>query len=104
DIQSLGQYTFAINGVPPDLAAGDEQAVLEEILEDLKHESKLQKDKYREAVLRTAVRRIPKPSVYHHEAAQALIDELFACTHPEHTPSGKLVFTIFPKEKMDSFF
>lgn len=104
DIQPLGQYTFAINGVPPDLAAGDEQALLEDILEDLKHESKLQKDKYREAVLRTTVRRIPKPSVYHHEAAQALIDELFACARPEHTPSGKLVFTIFPKEKMDSFF
>ena len=104
DIQPLGHNTFAINGVPPDLDSGGEQALLEEVLEDLKHESKLQQDKYREAVLRTLVKRIPKPSVYPNESAQALIDELFACDQPEYTPGGKLIFTIFPKEKMDSFF
>ncbi len=104
DIQPLGQYTFSINGIPPDLVSGDEQKVLEDILEDLKHMGRLQKDKYREAVLRITVTRIPKPAVYNHEAAQVLIDELFACAQPEHTPGGKIIFTIFPKEKMDSAF
>jgi len=36
------------------------------------------------------------------EGQQALIDELFACSQPEYAPDGKKVFTLLPKDELDS--
>ncbi|RYE23717.1 MAG: hypothetical protein EOP51_09700, partial [Sphingobacteriales bacterium] len=39
DIAPFGQNTFAVQGVPTDLPSGEEKNVLDEVIEQLKHES-----------------------------------------------------------------
>lgn len=101
DISPMGNNTYAVQGAPPDVPGGREQTLLEEILELMKHESVSLKDNRQEKLLRTVVKRMAQPSLLSPEAAQALIDELFACAQPQYAPDGKKVFTILPKENLD---
>lgn len=102
DISPLGNCTYAVNGAPPDVTAGREQALLEEILEQMKHESSSIKDQQQEKLLRTVVKRMAQPSFLSPESAQALIDELFACAQPQYTPDGARVYSILPKDSLDA--
>ncbi len=102
DISYLGNHTYAVQGAPPDVASGREQALLEEVLEQMKHESSSLKDHQQERLLRTMARRMAQPSLLSPDAAQSLIDELFACEQPQYAPDGAKVFTVLPKDSLDN--
>ena len=102
DISPFGSHTYAVQGAPPDVPAGREQALLEEILEQMKHESATLKDQQQEKLLRTVSKRMAQPSLLSAEAAQALIDELFACAQPQYAPDGARVFTVLPGESLEN--
>lgn len=101
DISPFGANTYAVQGAPPDVPAGREQALVEEILEQMKHESAHLKDQQQEKLLRTVARRMAQPTMLSSDAAQALIDELFACVQPQYAPDGARVFTVLPKDSLD---
>ncbi len=101
DISPFGAHTYAVQGAPPDVPAGREQALVEEILEQMKHESAQLKDQQQEKLLRTVARRMAQPTMLSSDAAQALIDELFACAQPQYAPDGTKVFTVLPKDSLD---
>ncbi len=104
DIQALGKNNFSINGLPPDVVAGTEQDLLEAIIEDVRNNVTHNKSAYKEQIIRTTVKRLRKPKNYTHEAAQVLIDELFACNQPQYTPDGQVIFKIISGEQIDNFF
>jgi len=100
DISPFGSHTYAVQGAPPDVPAGREQALLEEILEQMKHEAGSLKDLQREKLLRTMARRMSQPQLLSAQAARALIDELFACDQPQYAPDGAKIFTVLPKDAL----
>ncbi len=102
DISPLGSHTYAVQGAPPDVASGREQTLLEELLEQLKHESSSLKDQQKEKLLKTMAKRMAQPEQLSANAAQSLIDELFACAQPQYAPDGSKIFTILPKESLDN--
>jgi DNA mismatch repair protein MutL len=102
DISPFGNHTYAVQGAPPDVPAGREQVLLEEILEQLKHESAALKDQQQERLMRTMAKRMAQPGLLTPETAQALIDELFACAQPQYAPDGEKVFTVLPKESLEA--
>jgi DNA mismatch repair protein MutL len=85
------------------LPAGEEKNVLDEVVEQLKHESPDVVNKRSEILLTHMARRLSrnKHAIMQPEGQQALIDELFACTQPEYTPDGKRVFVMIRKEDLD---
>ena len=103
DIAPFGQHTFAVQGVPTGLPAGEEKNVLDEVVEQLKHESPDAVNKRSEMLLINKARRLSrnKHAIQQPEGQQALVDELFACSNPEYTPDGKKVFTLVRKEVLD---
>ncbi|WP_276132747.1 DNA mismatch repair endonuclease MutL [Polluticoccus soli] len=103
DIAPFGQNTFAVQGVPTELPAGEEKNVLDEVVEQLKHESPDAVGKRADTLLINMARRLSRSryTLQQPESQQALIDELFACTQPEYTPDGKKVFTMIKKEQLD---
>lgn len=103
DIAPFGQNTFVIQGVPTDLPAGEERNVIDEVIDELKHESADSTSKRSERLLAQMARRLSrnKFAIQQPEGQQALIDELFACSQPEYTPAGKKVFTMVRKEELD---
>jgi DNA mismatch repair protein MutL len=104
DIAPFGPNTFAVQGVPVALPAGEERNVLDEVVEQLKHESSDALGKRSETLLINMARHLSRntSAIQQPEAQQALIDELFACSQPEYAPDGKKVFTLLPKDELDS--
>jgi len=103
DITPFGKNTFVVNGVPSELPAGEEKNVLDEVLDQLKHESADAINNRSDRLLINMARRLSrnKHAIRQAEGQEALIDELFACTQPEYTPDGKRVFTLLRKEELD---
>ncbi|MBA3828666.1 MAG: DNA mismatch repair endonuclease MutL [Taibaiella sp.] len=103
DIAPFGQHTFAVQGVPAALPAGEEKNVLDEVVEQLKNESNDAVGNRADKLLIHMARRLSRNrhAIQQPEGQQALIDELFACTQPEYTPDGKKVFTLLRKEELD---
>lgn len=103
DISPFGKDTFVIQGVPSSLPSGEEKNVLDEVIEQLKHESSDATAKRSETLLINMARRLSRNtnSLIHKENQQALIDELFACSQPEYTADGKKIFTLLRKEELD---
>jgi len=103
DIAPFGQNTFVVQGVPTGLPAGEEKNVLDEVIEQLKHESPDAVANRNDKLLASMARRLSRNrhAIQQEEGRQALIDELFACSQPEYTPDGKKVFTMIRKEELD---
>jgi DNA mismatch repair protein MutL len=99
-IPSSAPYTFSITGVPTEVAGGQEQQVLESILDQMKHESDQLADKGRLVLLRTMAKRMAVVKSLNHDEMQALVDELFACEQPQYAPDGKLIFRILERNQM----
>ncbi len=104
DIAHFGQNTFVVQGVPADLPAGEEKNVLDEVVDQLKHESSDAVSRRSEILLTHLARRLSrnKHAIQQPEGQQALIDELFACSQPEYTPDGQKVFMMMRKEELDN--
>lgn len=102
DISSLGNNTYCIQGTPPEMPAGREEAMLHGILDQLKNEAPAIKDELQLAVFKSIAKRMSYNERLEVEEAAALIDELFACAQPEYTPDGYKIFTILPKSHIES--
>ena len=106
DIQEFGQATFVIHGVPSDLKAGNEQAAIEQLLEQYKHNAKQLKLNKRENLARSlarnaAIRMGQKMTI---EEMQNLVDKLFACETPFVAPNGKPTFVKYHIEEIEKQF
>jgi DNA mismatch repair protein MutL len=104
DIAPFGQNSFVVQGVPTELPAGEEKNVLDEVIDQLKHEAADAVTKRSEMMLSNMAKRLSrnKEAMAQPQMQQALIDELFACSQPEYTPDGKKVFTLIRKEELDN--
>jgi len=102
DIASFGQHSFVVQGVPSGLVAGEEKDILDDVLEQLKHNGSAANSRP-EMLLKHLARRLSqnKEAIMQPEMQQALIDELFGCSQPEYTPGGKKVFTIVKMEEIE---
>ena len=103
EISSLGKNTYVIQGVPMDMPAGEENNIINEILDNLKHESTDAFNQRTDKILINIARRVTRYSsnLYQPEEQQALIDELFACSQPEMSTDGKKVFIMIKQDELE---
>lgn len=93
-------HSFEVVGVPSDIPGGQEQQVLEAVIDQLKHESDNIEDQNKVIILRTMAKRMAVSKAMQKEQMQSLVDELFACEQPQYTPDGKLIFKILTQNEM----
>ncbi len=105
-IETFGKNTFIIQGTPADIATGNEKQVLEKILEQCKHFSSDLKFSKREMLIRSvaAQHAIKAGKSLTASEMNKLIQDLFACTQPNTTPSGKPTYMEFKKDSLDKMF
>ena len=84
DIQPFGKDAFVIHGVPVEFESGNEQKVVEDLLEQFKED-------------RSALK-------LNEKGMRHLTDQLFACTTPYVSPFGNLTFTSFSLEELAKQF
>jgi DNA mismatch repair protein MutL len=104
DINHFGKNTFVVQGIPSGMITGEEKNILDELLEHSKNESNKTMELNTHAMLVKIAKRMARAVSDYTQAEnqQALIDELFACSQPEYSLSGKKIFGVLPKEEIDS--
>jgi len=105
-IEPFGKNAFVIQGTPADIDTGNEKNALEKILEQYKHFSAELKLPKREMLLRTvAWQTAVKAGVSLSEKElEGLVNDLFRCSQPSSTPSGRPTYTEFRKEQLEKIF
>ncbi|HEY0354898.1 MAG TPA: DNA mismatch repair endonuclease MutL [Flavisolibacter sp.] len=105
-IEPFGKSAFVIQGTPADVEAGNEKPVLERILEQYKHFNNELKVSRREMLMRTvAWQQAVKPGASLSEREmQNLVSELFQCSQPNMSPTGKPTYLSFNKEQLEKMF
>lgn len=97
DLEPFGNNTFIVRGTPADIQNGNNQATIENLLEQFKNFSHELKVNTREQLIRSMARNnaIPAGKILAAREMQNIIDELFACSMPNVAPGGKFTFISF---------
>jgi DNA mismatch repair protein MutL len=90
ELQALGPNTFLMKGIPNDLQYDDEQRLIENILEQYKNNKQKLRMPHSENIAKTLALHagIKRGKTLTEREMKQLIDELFACQQPEHSPFG----------------
>ncbi|MBS1932856.1 MAG: DNA mismatch repair protein MutL, partial [Bacteroidetes bacterium] len=105
-IEPFGKDAFIIQGTPADVADGNEKSAIENLLEQFKHFSSDIKFSKREKLIRSlAWQHAIKTNVpLTEKEMDTLVEELFKCTQPNITPSGKPTYLEFKKDYIEKLF
>jgi DNA mismatch repair protein MutL len=96
----------AINGVPADAPNQAGNEVFKAILEDYKNHRHEYREKKAEYLARAFARYacIGSEKRLALEEMMSLIDRLFACKNPNHSPDGRLIYYIMKFDEINHLF
>jgi DNA mismatch repair protein MutL len=106
DIEAFGGNSFIIRGTPADIGAGQQEELLvDKLLSQYKDNLELQLGT-RENLARSMARSnaLRKGQILSIREMQDLIDQLFACSIPYQSPTGKNCFITFDLEELQKRF
>lgn len=106
DVQEFGQNSFVIHGVPAELKQGaNEQQLIERLLEQYKQNIALSLD-LKESLARSLAKSAStkRGKALTIKEMQILIDQLFACSMPFHSPTGTKCFVTYEIEEIEKLF
>ena len=106
EIESFGQNSFIIQGIPADVISGNEKNAIELLLEQFKHFSGDLKFSKREKLIRCMARQmaIKTGQSLTQKEMHALIDALLDCDLPNVTASGAPTYIEFKETYLDGLF
>jgi DNA mismatch repair protein MutL len=106
DIRDFGNNSVVVHGFPADMIPAEARDSLELMIEQYKTLKGIPEDANAERLSRSAARvsAINYGKSLTGMEMQEIIDQLFACTNPNYTPSGKLIVKIIELEELDSHF
>lgn len=105
-IEPFGKNSFVIQGTPADVPAGNEQHVIDILLEQYKHFSPDVKFSKREKLVRSLARQqaIKTGNSLTEKEMRQLVQQLFACRQPNITAEGNPTYLEFKKEQLEQLF
>lgn len=106
DIQPFGHQDFVVHGMPADMGGGDEQEVVEGLLEQYKRQQEALQLSARDKLARAmaAQTSIKKGQPLGEKEMHRLIDELFACQDFYKAPNGNRTFVRFTMQELEQQF
>ena len=106
DLSNLGGGSYAINGVPSDIAGLEPAALLRDLVTTAKEKERGVKDEMHHALALVMARAaaIVPGQVLSAEEMNGLVDALFACRVPNYTPDGKTVLAVIPEADIERMF
>jgi len=105
-IEPFGNNTFVVQGIPADILYGNEKMAIELLLEQYKHFSSEVKFSKREKLVRCIARQqaVKSGNTLSQKEMLALVEELFACSVPNVTPSGSPTYLEFKQDYLERMF
>lgn len=106
DLEFFSGRSVVVRGVPQDIGAGDERAVLDEVLEQYKSYAGALQLKRRENIAKSVAHRAAVHSGARMSTSEmrALIDRLFQCEMPYASPHGRPTMIKISMEELDRRF
>ncbi|MBE0652826.1 MAG: hypothetical protein IH594_03450, partial [Bacteroidales bacterium] len=103
DISEFGKNSVIVNGIPETVKRSDIKSLVEEILEEYKSLGTGSNLKMLEKLANSiaTASAIPYGKILEIKEMQDLVDQLFACSDPNHSPSGKPVISIIQTEVIE---
>jgi len=106
DIEEFGLNTVVIRGTPADINVDDPAELLKSIIDHYKNSSADIKIQGHEEIARLMAK---KTAIQYGQSLtdfemQNIIDQLFACTIPNHTADGKTIIHIISNDEIDKKF
>lgn len=105
-IEEFGSNAIIVNGIPVDVDGGDEKEMLESFIEQFKiNKAEItlsnQENAARAMAKRTATRTVQSLD---EGEMKALIEQLFTCSNPNYSPTGKKTIAMLSMDKIDALF
>jgi len=106
EVQEFGENAFVIHSFPADVNSGNEQQVLEELLEQYKNQLHITKFSKREKMAQALAvsSSIKSGKILSVEEMKTMIDELFACDNPYTAPNGRNAIVTFSLDELEKKF
>jgi len=106
EIDRISKTTFIVNAVPIELADEDMNSIIENMLENFKNNpTEIKSDKQNQLALLIAKNSTSRSKkTLQPEEMYHLIDELFACSVPYTSPSGRPTLTIISSDEIEKRF
>jgi DNA mismatch repair protein MutL len=106
DIREFGKNSIIVNGIPETVKNSDIRSLIEEILEEFRAVANDTGKKMMENVARSIAKAsaIPYGKVLEIPEMRDLVDQLFACSNPNHSPGGKPVISIIQTGDIEKSF
>ncbi|MDH5367763.1 MAG: DNA mismatch repair endonuclease MutL [Cyclobacteriaceae bacterium] len=104
--EEFGKDSVVINGIPADMASGNEKSLFEGLIEQYKwNKAELSLSK-KENLARSLAKRsaVKIEKRLQPEEMNSIIDQLFACSNPNYTPDGISTFVVLGIDQIDNFF
>ncbi len=91
DLEHFGGRSLVIRGVPADIPSGDERSILDDLLEQYRHQADTLRVSRRDLLARSMARRsaIAPSRRLSDKEMRSLIDQLFQCQTPLVSPDGR---------------
>nr|HMT30392.1 DNA mismatch repair protein MutL [Bacteroidia bacterium] len=106
DLREFGKNTYVLNGVPSGIPSGKEKEFIEKILESYKNNNSTLKSNHSENLLRSISFNLSVKAgqELHASEMSSIVDELFSCSQPNFTPSGKPTYITLPPSEIEKRF
>ncbi|MBL0128597.1 MAG: DNA mismatch repair endonuclease MutL [Flavobacteriales bacterium] len=106
DLELFGGRTVQVNGMPAEATDEDPERLLEQLIEQLRTAGTALRNERHEALARSMARSmaIRAGRVLSTTEMHSLIDRLFACEVPTHTPGGKPVLVTYGLDELNERF
>jgi DNA mismatch repair protein MutL len=106
DLELFGGRTVQVNGMPAEAADEDPAKLLEQLLDQLKNEKSGLRNERHHALARSMATSmaIRAGRILSKQEMNDLIDRLFACEMPYHSPGGRPTLVTFGLEELDERF
>lgn len=103
DVKESSPNQFVIGGIPGILENISPLEIIESLIEDLKNTAVDLQERAKEqiAVALSTASAIPYGHLLRNDELNQLIDQLFACSTPNFSPTGKQVLTIMPVDQFE---
>jgi len=103
DIREFGNNTVIVHGIPEYVKTSDLKGMIEELIENFKaFEGKPGTEMVEKLAVSTAkASAIPYGKVLEIREMQELVDKLFACSNPNHSPGGKNIISIIQTDEIE---
>ena len=106
DIEVFGKNTLAINGLPIGVEEANCEKIIDEFIEQIKNNANEISANNKNALALSLARSssIKNGRKLSSEEMNTLVDQLFACENPYHSPNGKPIIIKINEEELDQRF